>query len=142
MFFFPKTYICFNLKNQDYYFLLFKNWYIDFSFLASHMALSVGTIDHFRTKTRISRIFEFLILAKLKKLAEAVIRRCSVKSSFLKILQNLHENTWAKVSFYSILRKNGSFSNKTCCTLTALFVETKIYFCRCNFGNKQTNKNS
>ena len=42
----------------------------------------------------------------------------------------------------SILRKNGSFSNKTCCGLTALFLKTKIYFCRCNFVNKQINKNS
>ena len=39
-----------------------------------------------------------------------------------------------------IFRKNGSFSNKTCCDLTALFLKTKIYFCRCNFVNKQTNK--
>ena len=42
----------------------------------------------------------------------------------------------------SSLLKNGSFPNKTCCFLTALFVKTKIYFCRCNFGNKQINKNS
>ena len=40
----------------------------------------------------------------------------------------------------NILRKNGSFSNKTCCDMTALFLKTKIYFCRCNFVNKQTNK--
>ena len=25
--------------------------------------------------------------------------------------------------------KNGSFSNKTCCSLTALFLKKKIYFC-------------
>ena len=42
----------------------------------------------------------------------------------------------------SILCKNGSFSNKTCCGLIALFLKTKIYFCCCNFVNKQTNKNS
>ena len=42
----------------------------------------------------------------------------------------------------SILRKNGSFANKTCCALTALFVKTKSYFCRCNFGIKQISKNS
>ena len=42
----------------------------------------------------------------------------------------------------NILRKNGSFSNKTCCGLAALFLKTKIYFCRCNFVNKQTHKNS
>ena len=40
----------------------------------------------------------------------------------------------------SILLKNGLFSNKTCCALTALFVKTKTYFFRCNFGNKQINK--
>ena len=33
-----------------------------------------------------------------------------------------------------ILRKNGSFSNKTCCGLTAFFLKTKIYFCRCIRG--------
>ena len=37
----------------------------------------------------------------------------------------------------SILCKNDSFANKTCCALTALFVKMKIYFSRCNFGNKQ-----
>ena len=36
----------------------------------------------------------------------------------------------------SILHKNGSFSKKTCCGLTALLLKTKIYFCRCNFVNK------
>ena len=41
----------------------------------------------------------------------------------------------------SILRKNGSFSYKPCGSLTALFVKTKIYFCRCKCGNKQINKN-
>ena len=40
----------------------------------------------------------------------------------------------------SILDKNNSFANKTCCALTALFIKTKIYFCRCNSGNKQINK--
>ena len=33
-----------------------------------------------------------------------------------------------------IMRKNSSFSNKTCCGFTALFLKTKIYFCRCNQG--------
>ena len=42
----------------------------------------------------------------------------------------------------SILCKNGLFSNKTCCCLTALFLKTKIYSDRCNFVNKQINKNS
>ena len=41
----------------------------------------------------------------------------------------------------SILRKNSSFSNKTCCGLTALFLKTKIYFWRYNFVNKQINEN-
>ena len=41
----------------------------------------------------------------------------------------------------SILRKNDSFSSKTCCGLTALFLKTKICFRRCNFVNKQINKN-
>ena len=41
-----------------------------------------------------------------------------------------------------ILCKNGSFVNKTSCGLTALFLKTKIYFSRCNFVNKQINKNS
>ena len=40
-------------------------------------------------------------------------------------------------SYTSILRKNGSFTYKTCCSLTALFVKTKINFLRCNFGNNQ-----
>ena len=39
-----------------------------------------------------------------------------------------------------ILRKNGSFSNKTCCGLTALILKTKIYFCHYNFVNKQINQ--
>ena len=37
----------------------------------------------------------------------------------------------------SILRKNGSFAYKTYIGLTALFLKTKIYFCRCNFTSKQ-----
>ena len=36
-----------------------------------------------------------------------------------------------------ILRKHGSFANKMCCGLTALFVKTKSYFSRCNIANKQ-----
>ena len=41
----------------------------------------------------------------------------------------------------SILHKNGSFANHTCCGLTSLFVKTKIYFCRhCNFVDKQIKK--
>ena len=36
----------------------------------------------------------------------------------------------------SILRKSSSFANKT-----AVFVKTKIYFCRWNFANKQINRN-
>ena len=42
-----------------------------------------------------------------------------------------------KLKNASILLKNASFANKTCCGLTALFVKTKIYFCRCYFANKQ-----
>ena len=42
----------------------------------------------------------------------------------------------------SISLKNGSFANTVFCSLTALFVKTKIYFCRCKFGNKQINQNS
>ena len=38
-------------------------------------------------------------------------------------------------------KKNDSFANRTICGLTALFVKIKIYFCRCNFVNKQINKN-
>ena len=37
----------------------------------------------------------------------------------------------------SILHKNSLFADKTCCGLTALFVKTQIYFCRCNFVNKK-----
>ena len=33
------------------------------------------------------------------KYAEAVVRRCSVKKVFLKILQNSQENTYARVFF-------------------------------------------
>ena len=40
----------------------------------------------------------------------------------------------------SILRKNYLFQNKICCALSALVIKTKIYFCRCNFGNKQITK--
>ena len=43
--------------------------------------------------------------------------------------------------FYDILSKNGSFTNKTCFGVIALFVRTKIYFYRCNFTDKQINKN-
>ena len=42
----------------------------------------------------------------------------------------------------SILCKNGSFLNKTRCGLTAPFLKTKIYFCRCNLVNKQIDINS
>ena len=35
-----------------------------------------------------------------------------------------------------ILCENGSFLNKTCYDLTALFLKSKIYFCCCNFVNK------
>ena len=45
-------------------------------------------------------------------------------------------------NYNSILRKNGWFANKTCYSLTALFLKTRIYFCCCNFANKQINKNS
>ena len=41
-----------------------------------------------------------------------------------------------------IFCKNDLFANKTCCGVTAMFVKTKIYFCRCNFASKQINKNS
>ena len=41
----------------------------------------------------------------------------------------------------SIFQKNGSFTNKACCSLTALLVKTKIYYCHSNFANKQINKN-
>ena len=39
-----------------------------------------------------------------------------------------------------IVNDNGSFSNKTYCGLTVLFLKTKIYFYRCNFVNKQIKK--
>ena len=41
----------------------------------------------------------------------------------------------------SILRKNGSFANKMRYSLSAVFVKIKMYFCFCNFANKQMNKN-
>ena len=40
----------------------------------------------------------------------------------------------------TILRKNGSFGNKACFSLTALFVKTKIYFYRCKFAQIQIQK--
>ena len=40
------------------------------------------------------------------------------------------------------LCKNDLIAYKTCCFLTALFIETKFYFCFCNFGNKQISRNS
>ena len=56
----------------------------------------------------------------------------------------LNMKTWVCLIYFfhdcSILPKNGSFSNKTCCGLTALFLKTKIYFCHCNFVNKQKKK--
>ena len=42
----------------------------------------------------------------------------------------------------SILSRNGSCANSTCCSLTTLFVKTKIDFCCCNLANKQINKKS
>ena len=50
------------------------------------------------------RYFYFLLLRQLfssiiLERAEAVVRRCSVKKVFLKILQNSQENTRARVSF-------------------------------------------
>ena len=42
----------------------------------------------------------------------------------------------------SILRKNGSFANKTRCCMNALFVKTTIDISRCNIANKQINKGS
>ena len=77
------------------------------------------------------------------------LTRVYVLSSISKTLHNFSTGFFAMYrgilelkNDNSILRKNGSFSNKTCCSLTALFLKTKIYFCRCNFVNKQINKNS
>ena len=42
----------------------------------------------------------------------------------------------------NISPKNDSFANETCFGLTAMFVKTKFCFYRCNFANKQINKNS
>ena len=42
----------------------------------------------------------------------------------------------------SILRKNGSFANKTRCCMNALFVKTTIDISRRNIANKQINKGS
>ena len=71
-----------------------------------------------------------------------------VLSSISKTLNNfstgffpMHRGILELKNDTSILRKNGSFSNKTCCGFTALFLKTKIYFSRCNFVNKQISKN-
>ena len=40
----------------------------------------------------------------------AVVRRCSVKKVFLEILQNLQENTSARVSFLIKLQASRNFS--------------------------------
>ena len=37
----------------------------------------------------------------------------------------------------SILCKSGLFANNTCCSLTALLIKTKIYFCCCSFANNR-----
>ena len=52
----------------------------------------------------------------------------------------MYRGTLEPKKYTNILRKNGSFSNKTSCGLTALFLKTKIYFCCCNVGNKQIKK--
>ena len=41
-----------------------------------------------------------IINERVKPVTEAVVRRCSVKKVFLKILQNLRGNTSAGVSFF------------------------------------------
>ena len=71
----------------------------------------------------------------------------NVLSSISKTLHNfstgfspMHRGILELKNDTSILHKNGSFSNKTCCGLTALFLKRKIYFCRCSFVNKQIKK--
>ena len=61
---------------------------------------------------------------------------------FLRVFFPMYRGILEPQNYTSILHKNGSFSNKTCCGLTALLLKTKIYFCRCNFVNKQINENS
>ena len=67
-------------------------------------------------------------------------------SSISKTLHNfynrMYRGTLKLKKGTSILCKNGLLTNKTCCTLTALLVKTKIYFCCCNSGNKQIKQNS
>ena len=47
---------------------------------------------------------------KLSVLSEAVVQRCSVKKVFLNILQNLRENTCARVSFLINFIKEGTLA--------------------------------
>ena len=56
---------------------------------------------------------------------------------FLDGIFSVHRGMLELKNDTSISRKNGSFANKTCCSLPALFVKMKIYVCCCNFGNKQ-----
>ena len=48
--------------------------------------------EKFSSRTEFSRLFSVTV-------SEAAVRRCSVRQVFLKILQNLLENTCVRVSF-------------------------------------------
>ena len=61
-------------------------------------------------------------------------------TSFFHRILSMYRGILELKNYTRILRKNGLFANKTCCGLTALFVKTEIFFCRCNFANKQINK--
>ena len=56
--------------------------------------------------------FELWITTTCIRISEAVIRRCSMKKLFLKILQNWQKSTCARVSFLIKLQASGNFIKK------------------------------
>ena len=62
---------------------------------------------------------------------------CNLPTGFFSMYRGIYIKLKTTLS---ILCKNCSFSNKTCSGLTALFLKMKIYFCCCNFVNKQITK--
>ena len=61
-----------------------------------------------------------------------------INLQFIITIFSMYRGTLELKSDNSTFRESGSFSSKMYCGLTALFLKTKIYFCRCNFANKQT----
>ena len=62
-------------------------------------------------KLRFSAFFYITVFAT-QNFSESVVQRCSIKKVFLKISQNLQENTYARVSFLINLQVWGNFIKK------------------------------